>query len=385
MPSKTNMRYGTRGRLLPTYSPSDSAIDFEDDHDDSMTPPKRNTHPDLDVASDMGHHSTSRNVHHGRQRGLRSNQHDRSPVRETSSRQKQPVQATAGASSLNSARGQSKSAHTRRHESPASDFRYVDFEEIADDPRRHASLSQKKPRGTKRSAAVFDEDDENEDMLNEDVAPTGFVVTDEPLFVGQDEVSSEARSTEARSTAPPDEPSPVEPRVKRNKASTLKERLSQKSKQPGKPGRRSKDVVHDEINLLIKDLRQHQHYSWGAIVKELNRRAQLNGEVASFTDAAVYGRFVRNAPRIAEFNGEHDFNCKDYMYLKYTHRGETEPQVEEDREPRFSEQADELLVKAVAQVDTAAERERWTRVAQALEMQNVNITAEQAMRRHARL
>jgi hypothetical protein len=46
----------------------------------------------------------------------------------------------------------------------------------------------------------------------------------------------------------------------------------------------------------------------------MNAHRAKQGKPQSFTDAAVYGRFVRNGKRIAEASGE-DFNPSDYMHF----------------------------------------------------------------------
>lgn len=75
-------------------------------------------------------------------------------------------------------------------------------------------------------------------------------------------------------------------------------------------------VAEDPENILIKTLRQDQSMSWSDIAKVLNQERRNRGEAANFTDAAVYGRFVRNAPRIATAVGEIGFDPKDYMHLR---------------------------------------------------------------------
>jgi ribosomal protein L18E len=78
----------------------------------------------------------------------------------------------------------------------------------------------------------------------------------------------------------------------------------------------NKHVEDDPENQLIKSLRQEQSMSWNDIANYLNQERRNRGEAASFTDAAVYSRFVRNAPRIAAAVGEVGFDPKDYMHLR---------------------------------------------------------------------
>ncbi|KAI4909812.1 hypothetical protein J4E85_011488 [Alternaria conjuncta] len=75
-------------------------------------------------------------------------------------------------------------------------------------------------------------------------------------------------------------------------------------------------VEEDPENILIKTLRQDQKLLWSEIASHLNQERLSKGEPATFTDAAVYSRFVRNAPRIATSVGEIGFDPKDYMHLR---------------------------------------------------------------------
>ncbi|CAG5152777.1 uncharacterized protein ALTATR162_LOCUS2910 [Alternaria atra] len=73
----------------------------------------------------------------------------------------------------------------------------------------------------------------------------------------------------------------------------------------------------DLENNIIKTLRQEQKLTWNEIANYLNQERLNKGEAATFTDAAVYSRFVRNAPRIATSVGEIGFDPKDYMHLRH--------------------------------------------------------------------
>jgi hypothetical protein len=73
----------------------------------------------------------------------------------------------------------------------------------------------------------------------------------------------------------------------------------------------------DPENMTIKTLRQEQKLSWNEIAHHLNQERTAKGEAATFTDAAVYSRFVRNAPRIATPISEIGFDPKDYMHLRH--------------------------------------------------------------------
>ncbi|KAL1796019.1 hypothetical protein ACET3X_006243 [Alternaria dauci] len=73
----------------------------------------------------------------------------------------------------------------------------------------------------------------------------------------------------------------------------------------------------DPENVIIKSLRQEQKLSWNEIANYLNQERLSKGEAAIFTDAAVYSRFVRNAPRVATSVSEIGFDPKDYMHLRH--------------------------------------------------------------------
>jgi hypothetical protein len=78
-----------------------------------------------------------------------------------------------------------------------------------------------------------------------------------------------------------------------------------------------RQVSDDPVNQLIKELRKEQKMGWDEIASYLNQERRNCGEAASFTAAAVYSRFVMNAPRIATSIGEIGFNPKDYMHLRH--------------------------------------------------------------------
>ncbi|KAF1949025.1 hypothetical protein CC80DRAFT_485141 [Byssothecium circinans] len=79
---------------------------------------------------------------------------------------------------------------------------------------------------------------------------------------------------------------------------------------------RRKHVEDDPDNQLIHHMRVQYHKSWGTITKALNGKCLKAGEAERWTEAAVYGRFVRNGERIAGALGEIGFNPRDYMHLK---------------------------------------------------------------------
>jgi hypothetical protein len=74
-------------------------------------------------------------------------------------------------------------------------------------------------------------------------------------------------------------------------------------------------VQDDPANHQIMRLRTELHYSWQLIANELNEESLKNGGHAHWTTAAVYSRFVRNAPLIAKMQGQ-TFDTKDWVHLK---------------------------------------------------------------------
>ncbi|KAF2136122.1 uncharacterized protein K452DRAFT_342059 [Aplosporella prunicola CBS 121167] len=129
-------------------------------------------------------------------------------------------------------------------------------------------------------------------------------------------------------------------------------------------GRKNSPAKNEE-NIMIKDLRQNERLSWDEIAKQLNERRVANGQQTGLTAASVYGRFVRNAPLIAEMNGENDFDVQDHMHLQ-EHRKRAKhagPAVDRDPAERpmpiFSEEDDRKLCLAVQHVDN----DRWNAIA----------------------
>ncbi|CAO2653485.1 Nn.00g028960.m01.CDS01 [Neocucurbitaria sp. VM-36] len=75
-------------------------------------------------------------------------------------------------------------------------------------------------------------------------------------------------------------------------------------------------VEEDAETQLIKTLREEQEMNWSEIANYLNEKRRNDGKAANFTEAAVYSRFVLNAPRIAVPVGEIGFDTKDYVHLR---------------------------------------------------------------------
>lgn len=82
------------------------------------------------------------------------------------------------------------------------------------------------------------------------------------------------------------------------------------------PGHNNKRLrpEDDPENHFIKQKRQEGAH-WNAIVQMMNEKRVKEGKDPSWTEAAVYGRFVRNAARIAKKAGE-PFDKADYIHMK---------------------------------------------------------------------
>lgn len=78
------------------------------------------------------------------------------------------------------------------------------------------------------------------------------------------------------------------------------------------------------------------------------------------TEAAVYGRFVRNAPRIAASMGM-KLNPKDYMHLKEIKKRDSAAAA---APVKWEARQDELLIEAVADVQSSI----WDNVSEVLEV-----------------
>ncbi|KAF1993416.1 hypothetical protein P154DRAFT_503484 [Amniculicola lignicola CBS 123094] len=85
-----------------------------------------------------------------------------------------------------------------------------------------------------------------------------------------------------------------------------------------KPSFRKKRVEDDPENHIIKSLRE-AGFEWGSIANILNSERVKRGEEPTFTQPAVYSRFVRNAPKIAAAAGEVGFDPKDFMHIRHPH------------------------------------------------------------------
>lgn len=73
----------------------------------------------------------------------------------------------------------------------------------------------------------------------------------------------------------------------------------------------------DPENRTILHLRTVERLTWGTIAARMNEQRRARGGEEKFTDAAVYGRFKRNAKGIVDAEeGENEFDVGDWMYLR---------------------------------------------------------------------
>lgn len=133
----------------------------------------------------------------------------------------------------------------------------------------------------------------------------------------------------------------------------------------------------DPENRQIKHLRQHDRLHWTDIADTLNAARVAAGLTPTFTVAAVYGRFARVAPRIAEAEGEEGFDHKDYLYFKQE-GGERERERKKKAMPVLSRGEEELLAGCYEEV----ERERWVNLARKFKLRaGVELSPEQVARK----
>ena len=180
-----------------------------------------------------------------------------------------------------------------------------------------------------------------------------------------------------------------------SKAHEMKIALGNTPLVPTPTNARRRIPEHDPENHIIKRMRTDESRSWADIARHLNEERIKAGKVSNpqahhlpkskltssqnptFTEAAVYSRFVRNSPRLAAAEGEADFNPRDYMHLKNSAsgRGAAAPgffasgsstgavSLALPASERFGERDDELLVEAFAEVQGGF----WESVARILE------------------
>lgn len=143
---------------------------------------------------------------------------------------------------------------------------------------------------------------------------------------------------------------------------------------------RKKGPENDPENREIKRLRQHERLHWDEIAGLLNQRRTDAGKTPGFSTSAVYGRFSRVAPRIAELDGEDEFDYKDYLH--YKHDKNKAPKKTGPKMPALSKADEELLVDSYEEV----ERERWVNVANRFKLKaGVKLSPEQVAKKWSAL
>jgi hypothetical protein len=76
------------------------------------------------------------------------------------------------------------------------------------------------------------------------------------------------------------------------------------------------DIKVDPENQLIKTLREEQAMAWKDIANFLNQERRNRGEAGTFTESAVYSRFILSSTPTATSIGEIGFHPKDYKQLR---------------------------------------------------------------------
>ncbi|GME26510.1 hypothetical protein BKCO1_23000118 [Neofusicoccum parvum] len=169
-------------------------------------------------------------------------------------------------------------------------------------------------------------------------------------------------------------PTPTDP----TDTPTHRARLRALAGNPGAhPYARRKAPEADPENRLIKTLRQRARLHWDEIAARLNRDRVAVGRAPTFTTAAVYGRFQRVAPRIAEAEGEAGFDYKEYLHFKHERRDgggrRRSPPI-----PKMSEEDLGVLARCYEEV----ERERWENVAKKFKLRaGFQLSAEQVAKK----
>ncbi|KAF4533821.1 uncharacterized protein LTHEOB_3434 [Lasiodiplodia theobromae] len=132
----------------------------------------------------------------------------------------------------------------------------------------------------------------------------------------------------------------------------------------------------DAENIEIKRLRTVERLHWEEIAARMNSARVAAGRSPTFTVAAVYGRFARVAPRIAEEEGDGGFDYRDYLNFRHPRRGDTARG--EGAGPVLTGAEEEVLVRCYEEVD----RERWVNVARKFKVvASVELTPEQVARK----
>lgn len=135
----------------------------------------------------------------------------------------------------------------------------------------------------------------------------------------------------------------------------------------------------DAENIAIKRLRTVERLHWEEIAARMNAARVAAGRSPTFTVAAVYGRFARVAPRIAEEEGDGAFDYRDYLNFRHPRRdGGRGENGGGGAGPVLTAGEEEVLVRCYEEV----ERERWVNVARKFKVvASVELTPEQVARK----
>lgn len=178
-----------------------------------------------------------------------------------------------------------------------------------------------------------------------------------------------------RLAAPPSKRSRPLPRCTPAPTSSA-QRLKASLKGSGKvKGMRRRQVQDDPENFMIMKLRIEQKLNFTEIAKILNDERIKSGGQPSLTQAACYGRFVRNAPLVAaKYGGTLD--PKEFMNMPMSRgSGSSDSKVPV---VRFTAKQDEQLVRSYDEVQSNL----WNMVAEKLaEKCEVQFTPEECAKR----
>ncbi|KAL1607964.1 hypothetical protein SLS60_002903 [Paraconiothyrium brasiliense] len=173
---------------------------------------------------------------------------------------------------------------------------------------------------TGEGAEVTDDGVSHQSPRNKALSPTPLRGSESPLFEPESEDdplldAAMASLSEVDRSSPPPYTTTLDG-LKRARAIKNQIQKNLKILGPKTIRARTRTVEEDPDNQAIKTMRTEHHMSWQAIVTHLNNERLKRGEPQTWTSAAVYSRFVRNAPRIAAAQGEIGFTPRDYMYLR---------------------------------------------------------------------
>lgn len=184
--------------------------------------------------------------------------------------------------------------------------------------RPSSQMSPNLHHGRVKGLAHAREDDDDPDYVEDDAADDDAQYSeDDAIEVIPSPIAPKAVRRGRKSTTTPVSRGPNTPRSAastpgpnfNSRAHELKAALGPTAGIPFVNSRK-RMPEHDPENYEIKRLRQDERLQWGDIARTMNEQRVKEGKVPTWTGPAVYGRFVRNGPRIAQMQGE-TFNPKD--------------------------------------------------------------------------